>query len=241
VAAASAVAGVPLGLSVTSTDLGAHAWRRLWPIAGVIAAVSLCLPRGGLATGMALFFVATGLALAVNARVVVGLGRRPADLGLGLAMLAPAVGAVALLVDRSGPAERLDLLAAVAVANLVGFCATVHVVAVAPSAGAQLLAAAIALGAMIACLSTPWGLLGGGLLVVVGAGAGLRHRGPALAAAVAGLLLMAGGALTLVLDGPAWVPPVLSGLAGLAGAVTALPRRAAESACQAQTAALEPR
>ncbi len=240
-AAASAVAGVPLGLTVSSTDLGAHAWRRLWPIAGAIAALSLCLPRGGLAAGMALFYVAAGLALAVNARRVLGLRHRPAELGLALAMLAPAVGGVALLIERSGSVARLDLLAAVAVANLIGFSATVHLVARASTPRAQLLAAAVALGAVVACLSTPWAAVVGGVLVAVGAGAGLgaAGRGQALSVLIGGLLLTLAGVLATA--GPAWVTAVLSVCSAGAAAMAGLARRSAEQPCEAQTAALESR
>lgn len=66
---------VPLGLRLTDdgTDPAARAWARLWPLAGGVGALSLVLPRGGVAAGLALMYAGATVALVGAVVLTVGM------------------------------------------------------------------------------------------------------------------------------------------------------------------------
>ncbi|MFJ6852517.1 YndJ family protein [Streptomyces sp. NPDC091271] len=94
---------VPLGLGLVG-DPALHRIRRLWPVFAVPGAVSLWLPRGAAATGLALCYALGTLLLATHAprRLARTRSVRPAEAALLTALVAPSVAALALVAERSG-------------------------------------------------------------------------------------------------------------------------------------------
>ncbi|MFJ4840540.1 YndJ family protein [Streptomyces sp. NPDC088746] len=94
---------VPLGLGLVG-DPSLHRIRRLWPLFAVPGAVSLWLPRGGVATALALCYALGTLLLATHAprRLARTHSLRPAEAALLTALVAPSVAALSLVAERSG-------------------------------------------------------------------------------------------------------------------------------------------
>ncbi|WP_371516358.1 YndJ family protein [Kitasatospora sp. NBC_01300] len=94
---------VPLGLALIG-EPGLARVRRLWPLAAVPGALSLWLPRGGLATGSAALYALGTLAVALHAPLRLRRTRSlaPAELAVLTALAAPAVAGTALVAERSG-------------------------------------------------------------------------------------------------------------------------------------------
>ncbi|MFI1938787.1 YndJ family protein [Streptomyces purpureus] len=100
---------VPAGLALMEVR-GLCAIRRLWPLGAVPGAVALWLPRGPLATTLAVLYALATLALALYAPVHLArtlrgpgaLGRAPAETALLTALVTPSVAALALVAERSG-------------------------------------------------------------------------------------------------------------------------------------------
>lgn len=95
---------VPAGLRlVDPARLGRTA--RWWPLPAAAGAVCLWLPRGALATGLAVLYAAACLSLAarVPARLL-RLRRRPgpAEVAVATALVCPSVAAAALVAERAG-------------------------------------------------------------------------------------------------------------------------------------------
>ncbi|WP_433061662.1 YndJ family protein [Dactylosporangium sp. CS-033363] len=95
---------VPLGLGLIP---GTWPWRRLWFAGAVPGAVSLWLPRGPVATALAVLYLAVTLALAARARPRLGVA-------VCTALATPSIAAGALVAERAGyelMGFRLDVLA----------------------------------------------------------------------------------------------------------------------------------
>lgn len=97
---------VPLGLRLIGggTDPAARAWARLWPLVGGVGVVSLALPRGGLAAGLALVYAGATLALAFSAALRLAQRRSlaPAEIAVLTALVTPAVAGTSLVAERAG-------------------------------------------------------------------------------------------------------------------------------------------
>ncbi|MEV7600839.1 YndJ family protein [Kitasatospora sp. NPDC089797] len=94
---------LPLGLALLD-EPGLARLRRVWPLAAVPGALSLWLPRGGLATGAAVCYALGTLALALHAprRLARTRSLAPAETAVLTALAAPSVAGVALVAERSG-------------------------------------------------------------------------------------------------------------------------------------------
>ncbi|MER7756168.1 YndJ family protein [Kitasatospora sp. NPDC097643] len=94
---------VPLGLALID-EPGLARVRRLWPLAAVPGALSLWLPRGGLATGCATLYALGTLAVALHAprRLARTRSLAPAEVAVLTALATPSVAGVALVAERSG-------------------------------------------------------------------------------------------------------------------------------------------
>ncbi|MEU6232892.1 YndJ family protein [Kitasatospora sp. NPDC047058] len=94
---------IPLGLALID-EPGLARVRRLWPLAAVPGALSLWLPRGGLATGCAALYALGTLALALHAPVRLARTRSlaPAETAVLTALATPSVAGLALVAERSG-------------------------------------------------------------------------------------------------------------------------------------------
>ncbi|MFD0277935.1 YndJ family protein [Kitasatospora sp. NPDC127111] len=94
---------IPLGLALID-EPGLARVRRLWPLAAVPGALSLWLPRGGLATGCAALYALGTLAVALHAPVRLARTRSlaPAETAVLTALVTPAVAGLALVAERSG-------------------------------------------------------------------------------------------------------------------------------------------
>ncbi|MER5550552.1 YndJ family protein [Streptomyces sp. NPDC002793] len=94
---------VPLGLGLVG-DPALDRIRHLWPLFALPGAVSLWLPRGGVATALALCYALGTLLLAAHAprRLARTRSARPSETALLTALIAPAVAALALVAERSG-------------------------------------------------------------------------------------------------------------------------------------------
>ena len=94
---------LPLGLALID-EPGLARVRRLWPLAAVPGALSLWLPRGGLATGCALLYALGTLLVALHAPLRLARTRSlaPAEVAVLTALTAPSVAGVALVAERSG-------------------------------------------------------------------------------------------------------------------------------------------
>ncbi|WP_256178509.1 YndJ family protein [Kitasatospora aureofaciens] len=94
---------VPLGLALIN-EPGLARVRRLWPLAAVPGALSLWLPRGGLAAGSAVLYALGTLAVAAHAPLRLARTRSlaPREIAVLTALAAPAVAGVALVAERAG-------------------------------------------------------------------------------------------------------------------------------------------
>ncbi|ARF81011.1 YndJ family protein [Kitasatospora aureofaciens] len=94
---------LPLGLALID-EPGLARVRRLWPLAAVPGALSLWLPRGGLATGCALLYALGTLLVALHAPLRLARTRSlaAAEVAVLTALTAPSVAGVALVAERSG-------------------------------------------------------------------------------------------------------------------------------------------
>ncbi|MFI8086028.1 YndJ family protein [Kitasatospora sp. NPDC086009] len=94
---------IPLGLTLID-EPGLARVRRLWPLAAVPGALSLWLPRGGLATGCAALYALGTLALAAHAPARLARIRSlaPREIAVLTALATPSVAGLALVAERSG-------------------------------------------------------------------------------------------------------------------------------------------
>ncbi|MFI6843064.1 YndJ family protein [Kitasatospora sp. NBC_00085] len=94
---------IPLGLALID-EPGLARVRRLWPMAAVPGALSLWLPRGGLATGCAVLYALGTLAVAAHAPLRLARTRSlaPAEIAVLTALATPSVAGLALVAERSG-------------------------------------------------------------------------------------------------------------------------------------------
>ncbi|MEU1509588.1 YndJ family protein [Kitasatospora sp. NPDC005748] len=94
---------IPLGLTLID-EPGLARVRRLWPLAAVPGALSLWLPRGGLATGCAALYALGTLALAAHAPARLARTRSlaPREIAVLTALATPSVAGLALVAERSG-------------------------------------------------------------------------------------------------------------------------------------------
>ncbi|WP_082495275.1 YndJ family transporter [Cellulomonas sp. Leaf334] len=86
---------LPLGLRLLGDQVVPRPRSAMWPLVGLLAAVSVWLPVGSAAAGLALPFAAAAAMLALCAFAV-----RPVSTAVALAT--PVVGGVALVAERSG-------------------------------------------------------------------------------------------------------------------------------------------
>lgn len=184
-ASVALIVAVPVGLSVGS-DVNARAWRRIWPVLGVIGALSLILPTGGLAVGPAVFYAAGALALALS--IPARLLRRPwpaTEFAVVGALAAPLAGAVLLVADRLGgsPAGSLWWVAAAQCGFAAGMWAAAR--AAGPIGQINALGAAgaalVAWAALLGCVLSWWapGIAAAGAATVALLGAVLVAACPA--------------------------------------------------------------
>lgn len=198
-AAISIVAVVPWVLWRSAEDANARAWGRYWVVVAVVGAISLLLPRGGLALGPAVFYLAgsAALALSVPARLLRGFPlpvTEPAVIG---ALLNPLVGAGLLLIDRSG-------MSLGAGHNLLWWVAAVHAIGF---GGGMLAATRVAAGYRrgVASGRGAFGWAAAGAALIAWApmfGALFAPRFGAPAAVAAAVLVAGGSVLVLVLGRP---------------------------------------
>lgn len=194
VAAVALVAAVPLGLSV-GRDANARAWRRLWPVVGLIGTLALVLPWPGITVGLAAFYAAATLALALS--IPARLARRPwpaSEYGVLAALACPLVGAVILVADRLGAAP----------AGSLWWVASAHA-----GFAASMWAAARAVGPVdvstkLGLASRP-GVIGAALISWAALVSGLLAWWSPTPAAIGGAVVAAVG-LALVVAAPARVP-----------------------------------
>ncbi|MEU9047201.1 MULTISPECIES: YndJ family protein [unclassified Kitasatospora] len=94
---------VPLGLALID-EPGLARVRRFWPLAAVPGALSLWLPRGGLAAGPAGVYALGTLVIALHAPLRLARTRSlvPAEIAVLTALASPSVAGVALVAERSG-------------------------------------------------------------------------------------------------------------------------------------------
>lgn len=97
---------VPLGLRLLGErdDPLVAAWARVWPVAGAVGVVSMLLPRGGLAVGVAALYAGATLALAATApvRLLRTRSLRPSEVAVLTALVTPAVAGLSLVAERAG-------------------------------------------------------------------------------------------------------------------------------------------
>lgn len=141
---------VPLGLRLLGgrEDPLVAAWARVWPVAGAVGALSMLLPRGGLAAGLALLYAGATLALALSAPVRLWRTRSlaPAEVAVLTALVTPAVAGVSLVAERAGVDllgfEPVVLALTVAHFHFAGFAAALVAGLVAHAAGSPVASAA---------------------------------------------------------------------------------------------------
>ncbi|MEV4702192.1 YndJ family protein [Actinoplanes sp. NPDC049316] len=94
---------VPAGLRLLADPAAAVA-RRVWPVGAVAGALSLWLPRGTLATGLATVYAIAAAVLCAYAMSRPARPRRewPAEAAVLTALAGPAIAASALVAERSG-------------------------------------------------------------------------------------------------------------------------------------------
>ncbi|WP_412539565.1 YndJ family protein [Longispora sp. K20-0274] len=88
---------LPLGFRLLGLPA---AVRTLWPLAAVPGAISLWLPRGATAAGLAAAYLMMTLIVALQAARRVGWS--PRELAIRTALVSPAVAATALVAERAG-------------------------------------------------------------------------------------------------------------------------------------------
>jgi len=97
---------VPLGLRLLGErdDPLVAAWARIWPVAGVIGVLSMLLPRGGIAVGLAALYAGATVALAATAPVRLARTRSlaPAEVAVLTALVTPVVAGLSLVAERAG-------------------------------------------------------------------------------------------------------------------------------------------
>jgi YndJ-like protein len=149
------VAIVPIGLTLIRLP-HRSGLIRAWLVAGGLAAISLWLPRGGVAVVLATPYGLMVLLLALMAArwIVSGGLRTPRDVAAATALVAPTVAATALLAERAG-------------ANPFGFSFTVQALTVAHFHAAGFAAALIA---ALSATSTTWPAQFAAVCVPVGLG-----------------------------------------------------------------------
>jgi len=93
----------------------------VWPVAGTVGAISLLLPAGAFAGGIAAVYAGATLALAATGllRLLRPGSRRPAEIAVAAALVSPAVGGACLVAERLGGDAVLALL--VVQAHVAGF------------------------------------------------------------------------------------------------------------------------
>jgi hypothetical protein len=141
---------VPLGLRLLGGDDDplVAAWARVWPVAGAVGALSMLLPRGGLATGVALLYAGATVALALTAPVRLWRTRslRPAEVAVLTALVAPSVAGLSLVAERAGydllGFEPTVLALTVAHFHFAGFAAALVAGLVAHATGSRVASAA---------------------------------------------------------------------------------------------------
>lgn len=191
------VAAIPLTLRRVGEDANAAAWQRYWPVVGVVGALSLVLPRGGLGVGCAFFYAAASAAFAcsVPARL---LRPRPwpvTEIAATAALLSPLACGVVLVLERTSSVPRPGLLVWVSVLHAVGFALTMLL-----ARRAALLALR---GAPIRLAALGCALLGWGPLLA----AGLFFVSPLAGALVATVGIVLGTVLALRVPRPPEVEP----------------------------------
>lgn len=94
---------VPAGLRLTE-DPALDRIRQLWPLFAAPGALSLWLPRGGPAAGLAALYALGAVLLALQAplRLARTHSLRPAEIALLTALVTPSVAALALVAERAG-------------------------------------------------------------------------------------------------------------------------------------------
>jgi hypothetical protein len=94
---------VPIGLRLLD-DPSASLARRVWPVGAVCGAISLWLPRGTVATILAMAYALAAAVLCAYAISRPARPRRewPAEIAVLTALVSPAVAASALVAERSG-------------------------------------------------------------------------------------------------------------------------------------------
>lgn len=155
---------VPLGLRLLGGrgDPLVAAWARVWPVAGAVGVVSMLLPRGGVAVGLAVLYAGATVALALTApvRLLRTRSLAPAEVAVLTALVTPAVAGLSLVAERAGHellGFELPVLAlTVAHLHFAGFAAALVAALVAHTTRGLLAAAA--------ALTVPAGTL----LVLVG-------------------------------------------------------------------------
>jgi len=97
---------VPLGLRLLGgrDDHLVAAWARVWPVAGAVGALSMLVPRGGVAVGLAALYAGATVALAATAPVRLARSRSlaPAEVAVLTALVTPAVAGLSLVAERAG-------------------------------------------------------------------------------------------------------------------------------------------
>jgi hypothetical protein len=97
---------VPLGLRLLGArdDHLVAAWARVWPVAGAVGVLSMLVPRGGVAVGLAALYAGATVALALTApvRLVRTRSLAPAEVAVLTALVTPAVAGLSLVAERAG-------------------------------------------------------------------------------------------------------------------------------------------
>ncbi|MFI9329761.1 YndJ family protein [Kitasatospora sp. NPDC052868] len=172
---------IPLGLTLID-EPGLARVRRYWPLAAVPGALSLWLPRGGLATGCAALYALGTLALAAHAPLRLRRTRSlaPREIAVLTALATPSVAGLALVAERSGHrllGFDLDILAlTVPHFHFAGFTAALVaglVCRTAPtaSAAARFAALSVPLGTLLVLAGyfvDDWAELAGAVVLTIG-------------------------------------------------------------------------
>ncbi|MFG3050084.1 YndJ family protein [Kitasatospora sp. NPDC048239] len=172
---------IPLGLTLID-EPGLARVRRYWPLAAVPGALSLWLPRGGLATGCAALYALGTLALAAHAPLRLRRTRSlaPREIAVLTALATPSVAGLALVAERSGHrllGFDLDILAlTVPHFHFAGFTAALVAglvcrTAPAGSAAARFAALSVPLGTLLVLAGyfvDDWAELAGAVVLTIG-------------------------------------------------------------------------
>lgn len=171
---------VPLGLTLLDggrdddPDAATLAWVRMWPVAGVIGTISLLVPRGALAGGLALVYTGATVALALSAvlRLVARRSLAPVEVAVLFALASPAVAGVSLLAERLGidllGFNATELALTVAHFHFAGFASALLAGLVAHAIGGRL-ASTAALAVPVGTLVVLVGYFTGEVVELVGA------------------------------------------------------------------------